>query len=591
MDEGNDILRYSCQQDLLSTFKRMETFRNNSQLCDVTLVAGDKRIRAHRVIMAGFSDYFDAMFNGDLAETVQDVIHIRDVDPDALAIIVEYAYTADLEIRVDNVENLLSVACLLQVGAVREQCCDFMKQHLHSTNCLGIRAFAEAHGCDDLFLTADKFTKENFLQVIESKEFPMINGDQLVELFASDDLNVNTEEEVFASMERWVQFDIEKRKPFITNLLQNIRLPLMNCQLLTDRVERSPIFSLSEQGKELLLEAMKYHLLPERRAQMQSIRTRPRKSNVGLLYVVGGVESYQGNRNIKAGNNTEGSKGAISIECYNLRRNAWSSVATIGNKRLQFGVAVLDDKLFIVGGRDGLKTLNTVDCFDPHTKERTAVTPMNIHRHGLGVGVLGGPLYAVGGHDGWSYLNSVERYDPQTRQWSFVAAMSTSRSTVGVAVLDGKLYAVGGRDGCSCLNSAEVYDPHTNKWTMISSMIQRRGGVGVTVLDGFLYAVGGHDAPASQETSRQFDSIERYDPKTDQWTMLSPMLNCRDAVGASWLGNKIYAIGGYDGTKYLNDVECYDPVKNEWQQVKGLNTGRAGACVIVIPPSNRSVHK
>lgn len=84
-------------------------------------------------------------------------------------------------------------------------------------------------------------------------------------------------------------------------------------------------------------------------------------------------------------------------------------MATIGNKRLQFGVAVLDNKLFIVGGRDGLKTLNTVDCFDPQTKEKTVVTPMNIHRHGLGVGVLGGPLYAVGGHDGWSYLNSVER--------------------------------------------------------------------------------------------------------------------------------------------------------------------------------------
>lgn len=93
-----------------------------------------------------------------------------------------------------------------------------------------------------------------------------------------------------------------------------------------------------------------------------------------------------------------------------MRRNAWTPIATIGNKRLQFGVAVLDDKLFIVGGRDGLKTLNTVDCFDPKTKEKTAVTPMNIHRHGLGVGVLGGPLYAVGGHDGWSYLNSVERY-------------------------------------------------------------------------------------------------------------------------------------------------------------------------------------
>ena len=112
-------------------------------------------------------------------------------------------------------------------------------------------------------------------------------------------------------------------------------------------------------------------------------------------------------------------------------------------------------------------------------------------------------------------------------------------------------------------------------------------GVGVTVLDGFLYAVGGHDAPASQDTSRQFDSVERYNPKTDEWTMLAPMLNCRDAVGASWLGDSIYAVGGYDGTKYLNDVERYDPIKNEWEKVKGLNIGRAGACVIVIKTTQK----
>ena len=289
MDEGNDTLRYSCQENLLSTFKRMEVFKANSQLCDVTLVAGDKKIRAHRVIMAGFSDYFDAMFNGDLAETVQAEICIRDVDPDALATIVDYAYTASLEIQVDNVENLLSVACLLQVETVKKQCCDFMKQHLHPSNCLGIRSFAEGHGCQDLFLAADKFTQENFLQVVECKEFPMVNGEQLVELLASDDLNVNTEEEVFASMEKWVQVDCEKRKPYVTRALRNIRLPLMNSQLLADRVEKSPTFALSDEGHTLLLEAMKYHLLPERRAQMQSPRTRPRKSNVGLLYVVGGL--------------------------------------------------------------------------------------------------------------------------------------------------------------------------------------------------------------------------------------------------------------------------------------------------------------
>ena len=49
--------------------------------------------------------------------------------------------------------------------------------------------------------------------------------------------------------------------------------------------------------QKLLMEAMKYHLLPERRPMMQSPRTKPRKSTVGALYAVGGMDAMKGNRN------------------------------------------------------------------------------------------------------------------------------------------------------------------------------------------------------------------------------------------------------------------------------------------------------
>uniref|UniRef100_A0A670XWJ0 Uncharacterized protein n=1 Tax=Pseudonaja textilis TaxID=8673 RepID=A0A670XWJ0_PSETE len=41
----------------------------------------------------------------------------------------------------------------------------------------------------------------------------------------------------------------------------------------------------------------------------------------------------------------------------------------------------------------------------------------------------------------------------------------------------------------------------------------------------------------------------------------------RDAVGVCLLGDKLYAVGGYDGQAYLNTVESYDPQINEWTQV------------------------
>lgn len=59
----------------------------------------------------------------------------------------------------------------------------------------------------------------------------------------------------------------------------------------------------------------------------------------------------------------------------------------------------------------------------------------------------------------------------------------------------------------------------------------------------------------------------RYDPQTDAWTAVAPMSISRDAVGVCLLGDRLYAVGGYDGQVYLNTVEAYDPQTNEWTQV------------------------
>lgn len=61
--------------------------------------------------------------------------------------------------------------------------------------------------------------------------------------------------------------------------------------------------------------------------------------------------------------------------------------------------------------------------------------------------------------------------------------------------------------------------------------------------------------------------LNRYDPKTDQWTMIANISSPRDAVGVCILGERVFAVGGYDGQHYLQDVESYDPVTNEWSKV------------------------
>lgn len=50
--------------------------------------------------------------------------------------------------------------------------------------------------------------------------------------------------------------------------------------------------------------------------------------------------------------------------------------------RSTVGVAVLNGRLYAVGGRDGLSCLNSMECYDPHTNKWTATCPMLKRRGG-----------------------------------------------------------------------------------------------------------------------------------------------------------------------------------------------------------------
>ena len=61
--------------------------------------------------------------------------------------------------------------------------------------------------------------------------------------------------------------------------------------------------------------------------------------------------------------------------------------------------------------------------------------------------------------------------------------------------------------------------------------------------------------------------FDRYDPKTDTWTLVTSLSVGRDAIGVCLLGDRLMAVGGYDGQHYLRLVEAYDTQHNEWQEV------------------------
>jgi kelch-like protein 1/4/5 len=542
----------------------MDDLRRGEQFCDVVLQVGEKKINSHRLVLAAFSPYFAAMFCNPMKEKDLHVIELHDLDGAAVEDLVAYAYETRICIDERNVQAVMKAAAILQVPRVVKMCSDFLLRQIHTSNCLGICSFATSHGCVALRRAAEEYIQDHFMEVVKHEEYLHLPTESVVQLLASDYINISKEEDAFEAVLLWLCFHPSERLQHVHKLLGCIRLPCIPASFIVDRILPNSWFTQNQSCLSMIMNAMILHALPERRQPV--ITPNPRWSTIGTLFVIGGIDSRLE---------------SMSIECYQARKRKWYRFnrSRPPQKRLQFGLTVINQCIYIVGGRDGLRTLNTVDCYNPRSGEWRAVMAMCTPRHGVSVARLCGPLYAVGGHDGWSYLNSVERYDPETDHWSYVAPMNYARSTAGLAVLEDRMYAVGGRDSMACLNSAERYNPHTNKWTLLPPMSTKRGGLSLSAFQGRLYAVGGHDNNTPK------DMVEVFDPHTNQWSLICQLTCPRDACSTVIYGNSFYVIGGYNGTEYLDLMERYNQEHDTWDQVSTLVAGRAGAgCAIFNIP-------
>ncbi|XP_066887785.1 kelch-like protein 3 isoform X9 [Kogia breviceps] len=513
-------------------FKVMNELRSKQLLCDVVIVAEDVEIEAHRVVLAACSPYFCAMFTGDMSESKAKKIEIKDVDGQTLSKLIDYIYTAEIEVTEENVQVLLPAASLLQLMDVRQNCCDFLQSQLHPTNCLGIRAFADVHTCTDLLQQANAYAEQHFPEVMLGEEFLSLSLDQVCSLISSDKLTVSSEEKVFEAVISWINYEKETRLEHMAKLMEHVRLPLLPRDYLVQTVEEEALIKNNNTCKDFLIEAMKYHLLPlDQRLLIKNPRTKPRTpvSLPKVMIVVGG----------------QAPKAIRSVECYDFEEDRWDQIAELPSRRCRAGVVFMAGHVYAVGGFNGSLRVRTVDVYDGVKDQWTSIASMQERRSTLGAAVLNDLLYAVGGFDG---------------------------ST-------GKLYAVGGYDGASrqCLSTVEQYNPATNEWTYVADMSTRRSGAGVGVLSGQLYATGGHDGPLVRK------SVEVYDPGTNTWKQVADMNMCRRNAGVCAVNGLLYVVGGDDGSCNLASVEYYNPVADKWTLLpSNMSTGRSYAGVAVI---------
>jgi DNA-binding CsgD family transcriptional regulator/N-acetylneuraminic acid mutarotase len=254
--------------------------------------------------------------------------------------------------------------------------------------------------------------------------------------------------------------------------------------------------------------------------------------------------NYQGRILVIGGDTSAGTTGAV--EEYDSSTNSWRARAGKLLPVTNVGAALMGGTVYVPGGYSGEEGVVAVlEIYDPEADSWETGPPMPVRLCAYAISAVEGRLYVFGGWNGSAYVASTLEYDPLTETWSEKTAMASPRGFASAGVIDGKVYVVGGYDGQREFATVEEYDPaqegHGDPWRERAPMNMRRGGLGVATIAGSLYAIGGG-------WDRYLAFNERYDPRSDQWSVLETPVSGQWRNLAVVAGDTgIYALGGWNG--------------------------------------------
>lgn len=197
-------------------------------------------------------------------------------------------------------------------------------------------------------------------------------------------------------------------------------------------------------------------------------------------------------------------------------------------------------------------------------------------------------VYVCGGsRDGIEVLDSVECFNTSTSTWEALPSMLERRCDASAHVIAGCLYVCGGCNGeasqnsalNSVLNTVEKFDPGTNAWEVMPPMLFARKCAAAGVIEGKLYVCGGFDA-----TEQALDLSECLDPRASTvWEALPLMLEPRAEPSSGVVGRRLYVCGGGGGLwVQLNSAEAFDPAEGSWQPLPPMREPRSGATAAAV---------
>jgi len=266
----------------------------------------------------------------------------------------------------------------------------------------------------------------------------------------------------------------------------------------------------------------------------------------GKIYAIGGTNA-SGFAPSMPGSSVLGNEDNVATnEEYDPATNTWTFKTPMPTPRMQFAIAVYQNKIYCIGGytENGYTGVNEV--YDPATDTWETKTSMPTARRGLTANVVGDKIYLVGGTLNGT-LNEV--YDPATDTWT-TKTPSPKDTTFVIcvsAVFDNKIYVIGGLSEDQSYNLNQIYDTETDTWSYGTSPPSSVGGGAAVATTGELAPkriyVLGELGGLRQGEEQTF--VRVYEPETDSWSFGADAPTSRYNFGVAVINDTFYVIGGH----------------------------------------------
>ena len=488
----------------------------------------------------------------------------------------EYAYTSNITLTLENVHTVLLAAVHLRMAKVTDLCIDYLISTVNVQNCVQLLKLAEKHNFDHLKKAVQDFMVDEFLEISETTGFQQLNADHLTFFISQDRMAAGSEMQLFKVAAKWIEHD-RSREQYAPQLMRHIRFPLIATNDLVDHVQSHDFMMNNSECHQYLLEALNYHLVPHRQHTLQTSRTRMRSVNDVVLATGGELPRHEVSN---------------QLMIFDESHCRWKKLTVMPLRRVDHSIAVLNHFLYVAGGQvtlnsNGKESIGTVHRYDPRFNTWLQMCPMQQRRAFFHLAALGDSLYAIGGKNEQGALSSAEVYSTAENKWKYLKGLPEKIYALAGCSIKNKLFVSGGFSSHKFSRKLYLYGQEGDDWIPRCPMNTARGFHMMCSVRDMIYVMGGNHLNTYGDRVDVM-SVEKYNPLNDHWITVSPMLTGLSMAGSAVTeNNKIFIVGGYNGLSRQRekDIHCYNVAEDEWDVVGELPKPslRMACCTLTLP--------